>query len=77
MVHYEENLANPPLLDGAPDRTPIEGTFFDCIPSASGGALHGHIKTNITLPLGLMAQRPFSVSNSLRLPELALAKTVL
>ena len=34
MAHYEENLANPPLLDGALDRAPIEGAFFDCIPSA-------------------------------------------
>ena len=34
MVHYEENLANPPPLDGTPDRAPIEGAFFDCIPSA-------------------------------------------
>ena len=35
MAHYEENLADPPLLDGALDRSPIEGAFFDCIPSAS------------------------------------------
>ena len=34
MAHYEENLANPPLLDGTPDRAPIEGAFLDCIPSA-------------------------------------------
>ena len=34
MAHYEDNLANPPQLDGAPDRAPIEGAFFDCIPSA-------------------------------------------
>ena len=36
MAHNEENLANPPLLDGAPDRAPIEGAFFDCIPRALG-----------------------------------------
>ena len=40
----KKNLANPPLLDGAPDRVPIEGACFDCIPSASRrGYLHTHI----------------------------------
>ena len=46
MAHYEENLANPPLLDGAPDGATIEGAFFDCIPSALEAELKKEVITS-------------------------------
>ena len=65
MAHYEENLANPPLLDGTPDRAPIEGAFLDCIPSASMFcALPASFRVS-SPPLRDAASRPSSHSSSL------------